>query len=235
MSLYDDLGVAKDADAAAIKKAHRRKVKKSHPDNTETGDAEEFRRAQHAYLVLSDPDRRKRYDETGADEDTAGRGRSPEEMERDEALQALGAMIVGLLSNSDSALDYTDLQKPLLSQVRAQAQQMGADKAKARGEIKRAEKMAKRWRKKKPDGADLIAAILASHLAGLSQRISQIERAERINEHLRTMIADYEYAFDDPAKNQSSFQNMVEQVAKEELGGFDPFNHPMFNKMNRNR
>lgn len=69
MSLYEDLGVAPDADAAAIKAAHRRAVRKHHPDNQESGDRARFELVQRAYIILSDPARRERYDRTGeADE-----------------------------------------------------------------------------------------------------------------------------------------------------------------------
>lgn len=69
MSLYDDLGVPKDADPAAIKRAHREKVRKLHPDNAETGNRNEFEAVQRAYIVLSSPKKRARYDETGDFED----------------------------------------------------------------------------------------------------------------------------------------------------------------------
>lgn len=61
-SLYDDLGIATDASAAEIKRAHRKHAKRTHPDNTETGNVAEFGKIQHAWLVLSDPDKRARYD-----------------------------------------------------------------------------------------------------------------------------------------------------------------------------
>jgi DnaJ-class molecular chaperone len=59
--LYEELGVDRDADAAAIKRAHRKAAKRTHPD-VEGGDRDEFERIQHAYMVLSDPDMRARYD-----------------------------------------------------------------------------------------------------------------------------------------------------------------------------
>lgn len=65
-SLYDILGIDRDAEPAAIKRAHRQKAKAHHPDTNPGEDAEaEFRAIQHAYEVLSDPTRRARYDDTG--------------------------------------------------------------------------------------------------------------------------------------------------------------------------
>jgi DnaJ-class molecular chaperone len=66
---YRTLGVAKTADAKAIKQAYRRIARKSHPDQNPGNQAaaERFKEANEAYEVLSDPDKRRRYDELGAD------------------------------------------------------------------------------------------------------------------------------------------------------------------------
>ena len=64
---YEVLGVDKGADDAAIKKAYRVLAKKYHPDMN-PGDAEaekKFKEASEAYAVLSDPDKRRQYDQFG--------------------------------------------------------------------------------------------------------------------------------------------------------------------------
>jgi hypothetical protein len=61
-TLYAVLGVAKEADVEAIKKAYRRAAKQWHPDVCKEPDAtEQFRRIQEAYEVLGDENKRKRY------------------------------------------------------------------------------------------------------------------------------------------------------------------------------
>jgi DnaJ-class molecular chaperone len=62
-NLYEILGVSKDADAATIRRAYRKKVRNSHPDGG--GSVEAFNTLKSAYDILSDPVRRRRYDETG--------------------------------------------------------------------------------------------------------------------------------------------------------------------------
>ena len=64
---YEVLGVDKSADEAAIKKAYRQLAKKYHPDMN-PGDesaAEKFKEASEAYAVLSDPEKRQKYDQFG--------------------------------------------------------------------------------------------------------------------------------------------------------------------------
>lgn len=64
---YEVLGVDKSADTAAIKKAYRTLGKKYHPD-ANPGDKEaeaKFKELSEAYAVLSDPDKRAKYDQFG--------------------------------------------------------------------------------------------------------------------------------------------------------------------------
>ncbi len=64
---YEVLGVDKGADDATIKKAYRQLAKKYHPDMN-PGDKEaekKFKEASEAYAVLSDPDKRRQYDQFG--------------------------------------------------------------------------------------------------------------------------------------------------------------------------
>lgn len=70
--LYELLGVPRDASPDDIKRAYRRQARQHHPDAG--GDEEAFKQITHAYQVLSDPQKRARYDRFGDDGTPQARG-----------------------------------------------------------------------------------------------------------------------------------------------------------------
>ena len=64
---YKTLGVDKKATADEIKKAYRKLARKYHPDRNQGDQSaeERFKEIQQAYSILSDPEKRKRYDSGG--------------------------------------------------------------------------------------------------------------------------------------------------------------------------
>lgn len=68
---YDILGLKRSASQQEIKKAYRRLVKEAHPDKNKAPDAQDnFLKLTKAYDILSDPDRRRLFDNHGVTEDT---------------------------------------------------------------------------------------------------------------------------------------------------------------------
>ncbi|CAM9112162.1 unnamed protein product [Pylaiella littoralis] len=79
--LYQILGIEKEATENDIKKAYRKLALKNHPDKG--GDPEVFKEITMAYEVLSDPDKRKLYNQygkEGVESEGGGGGQTPEDI-----------------------------------------------------------------------------------------------------------------------------------------------------------
>ena len=98
-SLYDTLGVSKQASQDEIKKAYRKLAREHHPDRN-PGDAaaeEKFKEVQHAYDVLGDDEKRKQYDRFGSQNGRPGAGPGgPQNVNFDFDIGDLGDLFGGL-------------------------------------------------------------------------------------------------------------------------------------------
>jgi hypothetical protein len=62
LDCYEVMQLSPNADAETISRVYRLLAARYHPDNRETGDSEKFIRLSGAYQILSDPEKRARYD-----------------------------------------------------------------------------------------------------------------------------------------------------------------------------
>ncbi len=94
---YEVLGISKGASAAEVKKAYRKKAIEFHPDKN-PGDAaaeESFKKAAEAYEVLSDPDKKARYDQFGHAAFEGGAGFGGGGMNMDDIFSQFGDIFGG--------------------------------------------------------------------------------------------------------------------------------------------
>ena len=186
MTLYETLGVPRDATKADIKKAYRKLAKVHHPDKG--GDEATFRGISHAYEVLEDDVRRARYDATGDDTQQ----QSPEDLERAQVIEIVHTIISNVVNGAEYDPVQTDVVELVLEQVRQKRRTMEADMGRMRFRLIRVSELRARF-KKKGEGDDPIAAMFAEHERSLEVQKENIQTAMRLNDKVIEFLMDYDY------------------------------------------
>ena len=190
MSLYELLGVDRNSDASQIKKAFHKKAMKCHPDTG--GDAEEFRKIQHAHDILSDPVRRQRYDDTG-DESEA----KPDNSHI--ALMTLlsSAFDTVLKKVEKDKLDPTqiDLRLLMVEFLSFAADEMRQLIVRTQKEKAKLERILGRFTTA-DEGQNLLELIVDSKIKKFDLDIAQMESAIEMNCKAREVLHGYEYRVD---------------------------------------
>lgn len=188
-SLYDKLGVQPDATEGEIKDAYRRAAKDTHPDTG--GDQKAFEEINTAYLVLSKPASRKRYDETG-DID----GPEPDNADT-RAMSNIAGALEAFLEQDKRDPATIDLPKAITEMFEKNiAMQTDAIK-KAEKAKARLERIHKRFKRKNP-GANLFHRLIQHKMQGIT--LSIIAANEMIADCKRAIeiLADYEFDVEVP-------------------------------------
>lgn len=194
MNLYEVLGVARDATLADIRKAYRKHVKTTHPDTG--GDPEAFRLLALAADVLSDPERRKRYDETG---------------EFDNAVDNTDAQAIGVIDSllnrivQDESASSRDIIAWMRSRIEDDVAEANRYIADMSGHEKRLIALAKRITKRPKN--DIVGRalqgkieVVATAIKGARRNIVALKRAD-------DMLKDY--AFDpEPMKSHGAYTDV---------------------------
>lgn len=191
MDLYKILGVDRGADKGSIRRAYRRTAKSAHPDAG--GNAKSFALVRLAHDVLTDEQRRQKYDATGEIEEKPidndlGNALQWVQMAVDHVLQAcqqcnLDAVTVDILGDAKIFLN-------------GKLQEFRTANAAVEKGIRQTEKVAKRFKPKRGK-EDRLTALMAGRLASFAQQkvrndgeIVKVSRALEI-------VADHSFHVDE--------------------------------------
>lgn len=193
-----------------IRKAHKRRVKQTHPDKGGTPAA--FERTQRALSVLTDPARREKFDRTGTVED------EKPDNDRASALQIIEAQLANLLNGylaSGGRLDadprFVDVPSRIIETLRTEVSKHMASIVEGERAMKFFADMRDRFeRKKNAKGADFVRRSLEGQAARAEQQLSQIREGIRIRELAIEMISDYKFRKDDAPQRPLYYEMTVD-------------------------
>ncbi|MBN9020207.1 MAG: DnaJ domain-containing protein [Rhizobiales bacterium] len=187
-SLYVELGIEQSASAAEIDKAYRQRARKAHPDTG--GSSEAFHALSHAHAVLSDPERRKAYDETGYEGELISENIAARAMERIHEL-------VASVLDSELPFEGVDLVAAIRDTLVKQKAEIASGVKKLERQAKRAEALATRF--KKGSGDNFIRGLLERRAADTRQNAEKTRQEEAVFAKAIELLADYSFDHEKPA------------------------------------
>lgn len=198
--LYKTLGVEKDAEKPDIKKAYRTKAKKVHPDHN--GDAEKFGALKKAYDILSDDERRAKYDATG----------DMDEKTPDNPLTAVVSVIGGMFNlllqecaqtgQSPLEIDICDRIKMNLDKGISEMQkQIRINK----NVLETDQKLSGRFKKKKPEELNIFEAIVTTRIRDVRLNITNLENMIEKSKEAIEMVKEYDFKADASSVRDTPF------------------------------
>lgn len=202
--LYDELGVEKTADTAAIRRAYRKAAKRAHPDGG--GSIERFALVTLAHDTLTDGKRRERYDRTGETGD--GKAGDLGNQALQAALQAVEA-VIGEAKRRNVNPEEFDLVGDAIKTLNKQVEMNRAAKSDAVKSAKGMAKIVKRLRSKRGK-PNLIGPMLERRQKDFESQADDIDAGTKVLEAaveiLRGHTFDVEqrapYPFNDTAWGQ---------------------------------
>lgn len=188
MKLYDDLGVAPDATAVEIKRAYRQAAKTAHPDAG--GSREAMDKIAHAYEVLSDPERRARYDATGEEQ----RPVDPAAARKAHVLRLIGEIMSDAVETASDVKSF-NIKNAARKAVGEKVKELEDLKRQRLAALERANLMMKRFVMKSGE-EDLIGGALRAKCADIQTAVDQLDDAMMIFVHVGGILDGYEYTVD---------------------------------------
>jgi len=187
MNPYDTLKVPADADPGVIKKAYRSAAQGAHPDRG--GSDEAFHQVQLAYDVLSDPERRDRYDRTGD---------CNEPNKADAAEGKLAELFASIMDNKEWSGDVIETCRKKIAVVI-----QGLQSNIAKMTVKQGKLISQAGRIVSTDEFNLYDSILQEKITQLSQQIEHYDNELVLLHRVEVMLEVY--TDERPQDAQSAF------------------------------
>lgn len=187
-TLYDVLGVPADSSEEEIKRAYRKKALKSHPDR-EKDSSEAMKEINEAYAVLSDPNRRSRYNETG-DTSCPVSKMSPEE----QILCSFFMMILESILNSDQDVKYVDMISLVSRSLEKQIRESESTEKKGLRRVRDLKEVLGRISSKEENGS--IKECLDAQIISLTAQLDKCRKEIEDLKKARSLLKSYKYKVD---------------------------------------
>lgn len=205
---YDILGVPKDADGAAIRKAYRKAAKGAHPDAG--GSDKSFALVKLAHDVLIDPKRRAKFDATG----------SIDESEPDNALADVLNLLMGAMDQAIRACEQehmkpeqSDLVQRMKRAIAAGITERGQKRQMLRDAEVKVKRLLGRFKTKK-SAVNFLEDMLVRSLGGVGQQIQQLERFDIAAKTALEMLNDYTFKSDPLPTQEGGGIRYEQELAK---------------------
>jgi len=190
-SLYDILGVDEDAANDAIKRAYRRKAKETHPDRNE-GKQEDFIEAHRAYAILSSPERRKKYDETGDESERNANS------ELATCISLIQNMMQSLIDQAGENIIYIDIIGEMKSALRKKSNDHITQIKHLKKRSGLYQKVLLKVKNKKKDG--VIEHILHDNIKTIKHAIQSNQEQIDIDDRALQLLENYGFDFEKKAQ-----------------------------------
>lgn len=208
MKLYEDLGLQPGASNTQVRTAYRRLAAQFHPDKNPAG-RERFDQITHAYQILSDPDRKARYDRTGRDDDVKV---TPQVVQNMVEQTMLAVIMAERPDGSTDDPTWEDIKSKILRTIRDNRREPQANLKQARKRLKRLDNLAKRFRSK--TDADPIGDAFAAHRRRMVLEVNKWEDALELSHKVEAAFDAYDYVTGDMVEPESEGQVNPDSTAR---------------------
>jgi len=192
MSLYDILGINKDASEEDIKKAHRKQVKQHHPDAG--GTKESYQQVQLAYDVLKDKSRREKYDSTGETE-------KPRDAFQEKFAEFIAMVIIPKLEEAKSLeIDIITFGCKHISKAIAQAEESVTEGTRR---VKRLNQAMTKLSKKSDKSPNIMLSLLQNKVDNYNKQINELNTSIEFLNKASDELQDYTYDFNQEEEQES--------------------------------